>query len=257
MLEKKIDSLIIYQFKNLSQFSEITHFVSTRLGGVSSPSYNSLNLGFKVGDRKQNVLQNRKLLSTDLNIRLDGFTTAQQVHGDNIAVVTEKMRGQGATDYKTAIPATDALITNIPGICLMVTVADCVPIILYDLKKTAIGAVHAGWKGTLKLIAQNTVNLLKKEFGTTTKDLIVGIGPSTGPCCYEVAPNTHFNLWRANKDQLIKSGVREENIEIAEICTKCRVDQFFSARAAREEAAHGNASKGKTGRFGAGIMIKR
>lgn len=255
MLEKKTDLLTIYQFKNLSQFSEISHFVSTRVEGISKPPYDSLNLGFNVGDNPKNVLKNLKLLASALRISLNKFTTAQQIHENNITVVTKKFRGKGATDYKTAIPATDALVTNIPDLCLMVTVADCVPIILYDPKTAAVGTIHAGRKGTLKLIAQNTVNLLRKDFSTTTKDLIVGIGPSIGPCCYEVGSNTHFNLWETNKTQLIQSGVLEENIEIAEICTKCHVDQFFSARAA-QEAAHGNASNGKTGRFGAGIMIK-
>lgn len=265
MIKKRIDSLTIWQFENLSGHSEITHFVSTRLGGISNPPYNFLNLGFKVGDRKQNVLQNRKLLSTALNIPLDSFTTAQQAHGDNIAVVTEKMRGQGSTDYISAIPATDALITNIPAICLMGAVADCVPILLYDSRNKVVGAIHSGWQGTLKLITQKTVNMMIKKFTTNPAELAVGIGPSIGPCCYEVGieiidgvervfgskedyitHDSHFSLWQANKDQMIKSGVPEENIEVAGICTKCHVDQFFSVRSA----------KGKTGSFGAGIMIR-
>lgn len=247
MVKKRIDSLTIYQFDNFAPFSEIAHFISPRLGGISNPPYNSLNLGFKVGDSKQNVLHNRELLSTALNIPLNSFTTAQQAHGDNIAVVTKKMRGQGSTDYASAIPATDALITDIPAICLMVTVADCVPILLYDPKKKAIGAIHAGRRGTLKLIAQKTIDRMKHIFNTNPVDLIGGIGPSIGPCCYEVGPNTNFDLWQANKDQLINSGVREENIELTQVCTKCNVDHFYSARSA----------KGKTGSFGAGIMVKQ
>ena len=176
------------------------------------------------------------------------------------------MRGNGTFDYEQSIKATDAMITNIPDICLIILVADCVPILFFDTKKKVIGAAHAGWRGTVKSIAQNTVKAFQKHFNSSLKDIIVGIGPSIGPCCYEVGEEVikeikngfpdkvtkvlnnkgYFNLWEANKLQLTDIGIDEKNIEVAELCTYCHADIFFSRRHQRAE----------TGRFGGGIMLR-
>lgn len=269
MIKQNINSLLIYSFDKLSEYREIEHFVSTRLGGFSAPPYKSLNLGFHVEDERITVLKNRILLASTLGKSLNNFTVAKQVHQANVTVITEDLIGKGAADYRSAIESTDAMITNVPDIYLMVFLADCVPILFFDPTKRVIGIVHSGWKGTLKLIAQKTVKALQKNFSSLPEDIIAAIGPSIGPCCYEVGSevieevknafktkndyivnestdgNGYFNLWKANKTQLVKAGIPERNIEVAEICTCCNADIFFSARS----------QKGKTGRFGAGIII--
>ncbi|MBC7333265.1 MAG: laccase domain-containing protein, partial [Actinobacteria bacterium] len=144
----------------------------------------------------------------------------------------------------------------------MVLQADCVPLFFYDPSRKVVGIAHAGWSGTAKRIVKNVIKVMIEQYCCLPENILVGIGPSIGPCCYEVGlevakkispvlikGSKYFvDLWQANKVQLLSSGVAEENIEVAELCTRCNSHIFFSAR-----AANGN----RTGRFGAGIMIKR
>jgi len=248
---------------------EICHFVTTRMNGCSLNPYGSLNLGFHVGDDPQAVVENRKQIANSMGIPLSNFITSKQVHGDHIEIISENSRGCGSSDYETAIVATDAMITSVQNICLMVLVADCVPVLFFDVRKKIIGAVHAGWKGTVLRISQKTVMLMKDKFGSSGNDILVGIGPSIGPCCYQVDIATivknnndlkekgeivlhekhdgkgYFDLWATNKLQLIKLGIPEKNIETANICTSCNNSVFYSYRK----------ENGKTGRFGVGIML--
>ena len=269
MIERRLNSLPLWFFENLLNHREIYHFVSTRVGGFSNPPYDALNLGFHVGDNPEIALKNRERLAEAIGIPLDNFTTARQVHDSHVAVITEELKGRGSFNFDTAISATDAMVTDTPNICLMVLQADCVPLLFFDLKKKVIGVAHAGWRGTVLLVAQNTVKVLKEKFNCSADDILVGIGPSIGPCCYEVGPEVviqidkafhykreyihqtpdgkrYFNLWEANKMQLVQAGIPEKNIEIARICTYCNHTVFFSYRYQQR----------KTGRFGAGIMLK-
>jgi len=270
MIEKCVNSLTLWSFDNLSKYQEIGHFVSTRVGGHSSPPYASLNLSFQVGDDPQRVLKNRQRLAGALGIPLSNLTTAKQIHGCHVMVVSEPRRGNGATDYKGAIDATDAMVTNVPGICLMILLADCVPITLYDPTKRVVGVAHAGWKGTLQSIAQKTVQVFQEDFGSSPQDMVAAIGPSIGPCCYEVGPGVisqiehlwgtrqryvrkaswngkgHLDLWEANLTQLVKADIPNNHIEIARMCTYHDPSLFFSYRHDR----------GRTGRFGAGIFLR-
>ncbi|MEK7296620.1 MAG: peptidoglycan editing factor PgeF [Planctomycetota bacterium] len=266
MIEKYADNVPLWSFQNLLPCKQISHFISTRNGGFSKPPYNSLNLGFHVGDNPEIVLENRQRLATALGIPLVNFTTVRQVHGGNVVTVKKP---EGALHYDMAIPETDAMITDVPNIYLMVLQADCVPMLFFDAEKKAIGASHAGWRGTLSKIAQNTVRALQERFNCLPKNIYVGIGPSIGPCCYEVGAEIiskitsnsdvyegymgavisenkgFFNLWEANKRQLMQMGIPEKNIEVAQICTRCNHDRFFSYRYQQKE----------TGRFGAGIIL--
>ncbi len=270
MIEKKIDSLRIWFFENLLRRDEISHFVSTRVGGHSSIPCNSLNLGFNLRDNAENVLKNRSVLAEALEIPVASLTTAKQIHDCHVKIVTEKLRGKGAFDYTGAINGTDALVTNAVDICLTVLLADCVPILLYDPAKRVVGAVHAGWNGTLRFIAQKTVMVFRKHFGSSSQDILAGIGPSIGPCCFQVGPEVirqvkdvfgtgqdyirnksadgrgYLDLWTANMKQLVGAGIPEENIELPKVCTCDHVDLFFSYRC----------EKGRTGRFGAGISLR-
>ena len=269
MIEKKIDLLDILFFENLSEYKEIRHFVSTRKGGFSNPPYKSLNLGLHVGDDPKNVLKNRKRLANTIGIPLNHFTIARQIHSNHVTIISEELRGKGCVNHKEAINDTDAMVTNLADICLMVLVADCVPMLFFDPVKRAIGVAHAGWKGTLKFVAINTVKTMEKAFGSSPQDIIAGIGPSIGPCCYKVGPDVisqvanifhtrkeyifneskngegYFDLWKANLRQLLHAGIERKNIEMAMKCTCHNPDLFFSYR-------H---QKGNTGRFGVGIAI--
>ena len=208
----------------------VTHAVSTRLGGVSKPPFDSLNLALHVGDEPNDVLFNRKKFVHSLGFNLADIVTPNQVHGDKIFRADENFRGCGATNYADSIPETDALITNTPNLPLMLCFADCVPIFFVDVKNCAVGLAHGGWKGTLKKIAAKTLLKMHSEFGTQPKNCLIGIAPSIGACCYEVGenvidackksfPENHdellikrngkifFDLWRANALQLLEKKI--------------------------------------------------
>jgi polyphenol oxidase len=257
----------LYRYKILANHQEICHFISTRRGGESKKPYDSLNLAFHVSDKKVDVLRNRTILANLLGISISNFVFMKQVHGDKVAVIGNDERSKGAFSHEDAIDGVDAMITTTPGICLLVQLADCVPVLLFDPEKKIVAAVHAGWRGTMKQITKNTVKKMIQEFGCNPQNIVAGIGPSIGPCCFESKDielrkkweriysekdrvisvhkeKTGIDLWRANRIQLMRAGVKEENIESAEICTSCNTDDFYSYK-----------KEVKTGRFGAGIMI--
>jgi len=265
------NGMFLFSFASLAKHQEIIHFITNRKGGYSKKPFNELNLAFHVGDDFDNVLKNRTSLADYLNIPLNNFTTANQVHGTNITIVDDKMKGLGSKDLTSAIPGTDALLTDQLNVCLLIFVADCVPIIVYDIKKKVIGLIHAGWKGTAGLITEKVIKTMKSHWNCEPKNILCGIGPSIGSCCYEVGAEVrdkikevydesdtmvftnstnkdkvYFDLWKANKIQLLKCQIPADNIEIAEICTYCDSNLFFSSRK----------DHGVTGRFAAGIMLK-
>ncbi|MDY6268825.1 MAG: peptidoglycan editing factor PgeF [Selenomonadaceae bacterium] len=245
------------------------HAISTRLGGGSKAPYDSLDLALHVGDNAADVCENRRLFAARLGLDADRIVTPEQVHGDDIAVVTETDAGRGAKDYADCIQATDALITNTPNLPLMLCFADCTPIVFLDPERRAAGIAHGGWKGTVASIAEKTLQRMEDAFGTAPKDVLVGIGPAIGPCCYEVGDEVaakfrtafpyadecllkeqdghiHLDLWEANRQQMLRAGVPEENIQVAGECTCCRHKWYYSYRA----------DGGKTGRIAAMIALK-
>ncbi len=252
LLRLSVNGLVFYSFPS---FHEVTCAFFTRLGGVSKPPFDSLNVGHTVGDNLNAVEENHRRIFEALGISRSQIVTARQVHGLEVAVVDERHRGK-------VIPETDGLLTSSPGLFLMLRFADCVPIALYDPKRKAIGLLHAGWKGSIMGIAFRAIKLMQEAFGSRPDEIMAGIGPSIGPCCYEIGEDVaelarefwpeppifftpqgkmHLDLWELNRQWLLKAGVKK--IETAELCTSCRKDEFFSHRA----------SKGLTGRF-AGIV---
>ncbi|WP_195250783.1 peptidoglycan editing factor PgeF [Romboutsia sp. 1001713B170207_170306_H8] len=182
---------------------------------------------------------------TKEQFNLDNLTSNIQIHSDIVNIVDENNIGCKNEG--------DALITNLKNVPLLVFTADCVPIAIIDKKNKAIGAVHAGWRGTYSQIAKNTIELMKKQYNTNTKDLICVIGPSIGSCCYEVSEeligkfNTiltnctekfyiikedkyYLDLWKVNEYILKSAGVKGENIINLGICTSCNSDKFHSYR---------------------------
>ncbi len=263
--------LPFFIFPDLSKYEEILHFVTTRQGGYSPAPFHTFNLAFHVGDKEENVLKNRTKLAKSLHISTQSFTTSNQIHGTNITIAGSEERGSGAVDNSTAIKASDALITDQENICLLIFIADCVPVLLYDAQKSIIALIHAGWQGTVGLITKKTVYQMQSYWGCKAQDIISAIGPSIGPCCYQVGPEVisrvrkaypkedhlirsisdtgkgYFNLWEANRIQLLDCQIPEKNIEVAHLCTQCHSDIFFSSRK----------DNGHTGRFAAGIMLRK
>ena len=261
----------LFLFDSFDPSGNLLHAMSTRTGGVSEGAYHSLNLGFHVGDESDAVLLNRQRFCQALSLPLECVVTGKQVHGAKVTAVTVQDRGQGARRWEQGLPQTDAIVTNNYDVGLMVLVADCAAVLLYDPDKEAIGIAHGSWRGTIGGIVRRTVLKMTAEFECKPGDIRAGIGPSLGPCCYQVGeevisalkdafPDTwerylipkekntpHFNLWEALRGQLIETGIREEKIEIAGICTACRTDLFYSHR--RET--------GKTGRNGAVIALRK
>lgn len=258
------DGLRIYRFSSLASQPGVLHGVTTRLGGVSEAPYRGLNLGFGSGDSHACVEENRRRLASAVGLDPRSFRTVQQVHGTAIAVLHSPRKGA-----RGSIRDNDSLATRLSGVTLLVLSADCALILFYDPVSKGIAAVHAGWRGTVAGAAAAAVRCLSQAFGSHPADLLAGIGPAIGPCCYEIdgpviravqsflpedadailIPKTcgkaHLDLWEANRRQLLRAGVPSAAISVAGICTRCRRDEFYSQRA---EGA-------PTGRFGAFIAL--
>ena len=232
----------------------VVHAISTRFGGMSKPPYDSMNLALHIDDDKADVAENRRRFLGWLGLDFERLTMAEQVHGDNILRVGEAEAGRGRLSYADAIPATDALMTDAPGIPLMLCFADCTPVLLFDPVRRAAAIAHGGWKGTALSIAAKTVRAMAEAFGTRPEDCLAAIGPAIGPCCYEVGDEVagefqralpqfadeiisehdgkiHLDLWKANRLQLEEAGLLPAHIDTAGVCTACHARTFFSYRA--------------------------
>lgn len=261
--------LTFYTFPHLDSSNLVTHGFTTRVGGVSTGFYQSLNTSFNVGDDELNVRANREYACRALGIDPLRLVAGRQVHGAGIRVVEEGDTGKGALSYEDSLPDTDALITGLRGVPLSSYYADCVPIFLLDPVRKVAALAHAGWKGTVLKIGLKVVERMAQSFGTDPLDCLAGIGPSIGPCCYEVDEPVmsrfqevfndcrqvaetvaegkwNLNLWEANRLTLLEAGLKPVNIVTARLCSSCHSDLFFSHRA----------QKGRTGRMASLIMLK-
>lgn len=245
----------------------VIHGFSTRLGGVSTGEYSSLNLGLKKADDREKVLENYRLFCDALHLNVENLVASDQVHGDEIYEAFEDDKGKGIVRESDIINK-DALMTRQRGVVLVTYYADCVPLFFLDIKTPAIALAHAGWRGTVKKIGQKTVREMVRKYGTRPENVLVGIGPCIKKCCYEVdgpvvsSLKEAFNYWdelvedkgdghfmldlvKANERQLEEVGVAPENITVSEDCTSCRNDIFFSYRK----------DKGKTGSLAAFLCL--
>ncbi|MGB2867840.1 MAG: peptidoglycan editing factor PgeF [Bacteroidota bacterium] len=209
--------------------------MSTRNGGVSPEPF-GMNLSFRVGDEVENVERNRMLFLGALEIPPGQLASPMQCHS---AVIKRVMTPGTYEDC-------DALMTDVPGLYLLILVADCVPVLLYDPASRAVAAVHAGWKGSAEGITAETVGQMRREFHSSPERLVGFIGASAGPCCYEVGREvalrfdpdvreeregrTFLNLKLENRKQLLKAGFKEGNIETEESCTICSPGTYHSYR---------------------------
>jgi YfiH family protein len=231
-----------YTFNNLSQYKNCKHFITKK---DINEKY-AFSLALHTNEEKKDIITNRSKINA-LFPRMQ-FIVANQTHSDNIKIISHN-NNSWLTDIKAhAIENCDALITNEKNIMLTILTADCVPVLLFDKNKKVVAVIHAGWKGTEQQITAKTVNKMKELFQSNPEDIIAGIAPSIGKCCYEVEWNVakHFqnikngyeekankqmvDLPYINKIQLLESGLKEENIECSNICTSCEVEEYFSYR---------------------------
>jgi YfiH family protein len=247
-----------FQFSHLGH--GVTHAIFTRNGGVSPEPWANLNLGSSVGDDQVRVDENKRLALAALNIESGSVYDVFQVHGVEV-VIAESLRSDRIPRLRG-----DVILTDKPGVTLMMRFADCVPIMLHDPKRKVIGIVHAGWKGTVQGTARFAVEAMQKHFGSNPGEILAAIGPSIGPDHFEVGPEVlsqvlqtfgneassllsenmnriKFDLWAANRLLLNKIGVHQ--VEVAGLCTACDTVNWYSHRA----------EKGYTGRFGAIIAL--
>lgn len=240
-------------FKHFEKFDFLKHGFSTRLGGISENEFFSMNLGFNRGDKIENVSENYHLICKAIGMPFESLVASSQDHKTYIRVVTEKDKGVGIYRPKD-MESVDALLTNIPGISLVTYYADCVPLFFLDPRLKVIGLAHAGWRGTVAKIGEKMINKMQELYACKASDVIVGIGPSIGPCCYEVdlpvakqfqelselntekfitdSGNEKYkvNLWETNKQILLNAGVLESNIYVTDMCTNCMHDLLISHR---------------------------
>ena len=236
---------------------------STRLGGVSDMPANALSLAGFHDDAAENILENRRRF---LKLFPGEWTLAGcwQVHGSDVRVVHTIEDAKPAENTLGETVYCDVIVSDAKGVLAGVKTADCVPILIGDPVTGAFAAVHAGWRGTLATAVIAGVERLTKEYDARPDDLRAAIGASAGPCCYEVgsevieafsskfvdgeklftatrAGHARIDLLKANRDQLISTGVKPERIHIAPLCTMCRTDLFFSYR--KEKSVHGKVGR--------------
>lgn len=253
-------SVRYFVFESLKR-EGLVHAIFTRRGGCSPEPWRSLNVGRLVGDQEDRIEENHQRAFLAVGRRQESIFDVRQIHSSNVFVINS---------HKSQLvfenPEADAILTDAPDKTLFMRFADCVPILFYDPDNRVAGIAHAGWRGTVKGVAPAVVKQMVANFNSVEERILVGIGPSICVDHYEVGSEVikqvkrkfgtrtkdllslengkvKFDLWSANKLLLSEMGVK--NIEVAQICTACNMDDWYSHRG----------EKGKTGRFGALIGL--
>nr|WP_321376321.1 peptidoglycan editing factor PgeF [uncultured Bacteroides sp.] len=262
---------VILGFEQLCSIPNISHFVTTRKGGYSEDTFASFNCAPFSGDDLEKVKRNQEVLCAKVGIQPQQLVIPFQTHGNTIRAIDPFYVSLSVEEQQRRLHGVDALITNIPGYCLCVSTADCVPVLLYDTVNKAIAVIHAGWRGTVAKIVKQTLDFMDNTYNTDAKDVLVAIGPSISFDAFEVGEEVysaflkigydmtkisswnedtqkhHIDLWEANRIQLTEAGVLPDNIEVSGICTYEQHERFFSARRLGT----------KSGRVLSGIMLKK
>ncbi len=252
----------------LEQTGIVEHCFTTRMGGVSTGIFESLNLSFARGDEKAAVEENFRRIAELLGCEYGEFVLSDQGHTTNVRRVGRDDAGKGLVrtrDYSDV----DGLITDEPHLVLATFYADCVPLYFVDARKRAIGLSHSGWRGTAGRMGQKTLDAMHREFGTQPEDVVCAIGPSICQDCYEVSEDVaqefmrefsghepeilivkgngkyQLDLWRANEIVLLEAGIKQEHLSVTDVCTCCNPNVLFSHRA----------SHGKRGNLGAFLSL--
>lgn len=253
-------AVVYYQFEQWANPTDLTHGVFTRLGGISGEPWSSLNVGSTVGDDPDHVAHNKTTMVQALGVDPGQAATVWQVHGCETVVMSQP------TAPGSALQKADGMVTDQPGLLLVMRFADCVPILFYDPVQQVVGLAHAGWRGTVVGAGPSVVQQMCAVYGCQPENIRAGIGPSIGPERYQVGVevvdavqdafgdvsglinqaadgSSYLNLWEANRRALVAVDVHK--IEVAHLCTASNTHEFYSHRA----------EQGKTGRFGAAIGL--
>jgi YfiH family protein len=255
-----LNGIPIYRFPLFNQFSDLRHGVFTRHGGCSDSPFQSLNTSLNIGDDQTRVERNRAKIAACLRTDPKDLVFARQEHGARVLVHAGDRRGD-APERISSSGIGDALVTDIRGRYLVIQVADCQSVVIYDPHRKVVANIHSGWRGSVLNIIGETVDAMTRQFNCVPSDMVAGISPSLGPCCAEFInyrteiPKTYwrykeddrryFDFWSLSRVQLRDKGVLAENIAVSRICTRCRTDMFFSYR-----------GEGETGRFASVIGMK-
>lgn len=217
--------------------SSLFHGFFNRTNGAGHEPFNSLNVSLQVGDDPVHVQKNRMLVKDVSGARC--LISAKQVHGDHVVAIDNDV------DQDIELDSCDGLITDRPGVGLMIQQADCQGVLLFDPIRSAIGALHCGWRGSVSNIISKGVTLMVQRFDSDPSKMLAVISPSLGPCCSEFVnyrtelpesfqefqvKQNYFDFWRLSVKQLTKSGLRREAVSVKKICTCCHPD-YFSYRA--------------------------
>lgn len=252
MFTTHADGGLIYLTADSLSRPGLAHAFTTRAGGVSRGIWSSLNLGMHRGDDYGSVLENYRIICSAIGVDEKRTVFSKQVHRDDVKIVAEADAGYGLfreTDYEA-----DALVTDVPGMTLVVFSADCIPVLLFDPVRRCIGAAHAGWRGTALGTAVRAAEKMCLLYGSRPKDIIAAIGPGVGKCCYETDGDVpealikahgadaepfiekredgkwHVDLKGVNAQILCSFGLTD--ISVCDRCTRCENDLFWSHRVA-------------------------
>ncbi len=230
----------------------VTAFSSTRQGGYSEGRYGEFNINRYCGDDEEAIRKNRKALCQLLHISDARLLMPHQVHMTEVAVVNEELLLLSAEKQHQALEGIDAIMTDKVGVCIGVSTADCIPVLLYDKRHHAVGAIHAGWRGTVQRIVEKTIARMTAVYGTQPSELVAQIGPGIHLESFEVGDEVyeafasegfdmnliskkypskwHIDLPECNRQQLLSAGLPNDHIAVSPVCTYQHHDTFFSAR---------------------------
>lgn len=259
-----LENVPLLQYKKLNEVSFIRHAFSTRMGGVSKGIYSSMNFKEDGEDTNENIRENYRRIANALHCDVNKMVRSQLCHGVRVHKVQEADFGVGALAKSTLLDY-DGLITDISGVTLVATFADCIPLYFVDTMHHAVGLAHSGWRGTVDRIALHMLQAMKAEYGTKPKDLLVAIGPCICGNCYEVGSDVrdffekdfsgeiekqtrisfekeiciksdkaedkyYLDLRKANEMTFLSAGLSREQILISDVCTCCNPELIFSHR---------------------------
>lgn len=250
----KNKEVVYITFPHIEATELVDHGFSTKYGGMSTGVFGTMNLSRTRGDLPFVVEENFNRFSLAIGVTSESLVFSDQIHKTVIRKVTKEDMGKGFNRTSDII-GVDGLMTDEPGVTLTTFYADCVPLYFLDPVKGVIALSHAGWRGTVDGIGPKTVEALETAYDCNPTDILVGIGPSIGACCYEVGEDvikvfennmnrviidkivtkkqdkhSMLDLWKANKELLIEAGIKASNIVVTDLCTKCHSDDFYSHR---------------------------
>lgn len=271
MTEQTLHTCTLLGYELLNSYPGIVHFVTTRSGGCSKGTYDSLNLTPYTGDDPAHVAENRSRLCRALGIEESRLILPYQTHSTHLMNIDADFLTLSEEEQHAKLQGVDGVITALTDICVCVSTADCIPILMYDREHQVVAAVHAGWRGTVQKIAVLALQKMGALFGTRADQLLVGFGPGISQEAFEVGPEVfdsfktagfpmahitqwhsgsgkyHINLWEANRWQLLQAGVPDSQMECAGLCSWKNEEKLFSARRLGI----------KSGRTLSGIMMRK